>query len=155
MKPASITTIKKTLKDLSKEELTALILKLGTLKVDNKAMLSYLLYYENDKTAYLAEVQQYILTNFDELNQDSTFYVRKGLRKIEREINKQIKYVKDKVFEIELLILFLKSFKTLDKIHQQKLNHIFERIMLKTKSKINALHEDLQYDFNSVLNTLD
>ena len=155
MKPASIATIKKTLKDLSKEELTTLVLKLGTLKVDNKAMLSYLLYYENDKATYLKEVQQYIINNFAALNQDSSFYVRKGLRKIEREINKQIKYVKDKNFEVELLLCYLQAFTTLDNIHQHKLNTIFERVMLKTKTKINALHEDLQYDFNKVLNELN
>jgi DNA repair protein RadC len=154
MKPVSIAILKKSLKQLSQEELLALVLRLGTFKVDNKALLSYLLFYENNQALYLKEVKDYIIENFAGLNQDSSFYVRKGLRKIEREINKQIKFVKDKTFEVELLICYLQAFTTIEKVHQRHLNNIYERVYLKAKTKISVLHEDLQYDFETLLNEL-
>lgn len=152
MKPASIAILKKKLKALSKEELLAYVLRLATFKADNKALLSYLLFYENNQELYLTEIKVYIEENFANLNQDSSFYVRKGLRKIEREINKQIKFVKDKQFEVELLITYLSHFKTtLERFHQQKLHKIFERIIAKTEARITLLHEDLQYDYSREL----
>ena len=63
MRIESIVTIKKELKNLPKEELLALCLRLGKFKKENKALLTYLLFEAHDEDNYIASVGLH-LTNF-------------------------------------------------------------------------------------------
>ncbi|MFT6845666.1 MAG: hypothetical protein ACJAUV_001863 [Flavobacteriales bacterium] len=155
MKPASVAILKKELKNLSQEELLSLTTKLAAFKIDNKAYLSYLLFHQETPDLYLELLKNDFQESFEAINQDSSFYVRKGLRKIERELNKQAKYMKDKGAHVELLSYFLHLFKTIISVHHQQVLHkIFDRILLKTQNMIPLLHEDLQYDYHRYIDKL-
>ena len=57
MKAASIVTIRKELKHKSSEELQKLCLRLAAYKVENKELLTYLLFEQEDESAYVKQVK--------------------------------------------------------------------------------------------------
>ncbi|WP_346883290.1 hypothetical protein [uncultured Algibacter sp.] len=153
MKAVSVVTIKKELKHLSSDELTALCLRLSKFKKENKELLTYLLFESDNESGYIERVKTYIDTEFESINKDSFFYIRKSVRKILRNTKKYIRYSQIKETEVELLLYFctkLKYFKpSISKSTQ--LQNMYERQLLLAKKIISNLHEDLQYDYNLIL----
>ncbi|MFH4965251.1 hypothetical protein V8G69_09640 [Gaetbulibacter sp. M235] len=156
MKAVSVAAIKKELQQLSPEELTDLCLRLSKFKKENKELLTYLLFESHDETGYIESVQQEIDEQFELININSYFYIKKSVRKILRNIKKYARYSLKKETEVELLLYFclkLKTFKPSIK-NNITLTNIFERQILLIKKIVSTLHEDLQYDYNLMLDEL-
>lgn len=156
MKAVSVAAIKKELQQLSPEELTDLCLRLSKFKKENKELLSYLLFESHDETGYIESVQQEIDEQFELININSYFYIKKSVRKILRNIKKYARYSLKKETEVELLLYFclkLKTFKPSIK-NNITLTNIFERQILLIKKIVSTLHEDLQYDYHLMLDEL-
>ena len=153
MKAVSIVTIKKELQHRSSDELIQLCLRLARFKKENKELLTYLLFESHNETSYIESVKNYMDEEFKTINTDSYFYIRKSVRKILRNIKKFVRYSQKKETEVELLLYFcqkLKNFKPSIKRSTQ-LQNMYNRQILLSKKIISSLHEDLQYDYNIML----
>lgn len=156
MKAIPLPEIKKELKTLSTQEIEALCLRLARFKKENKELLTYLLFESHNESGYIETVKQYMDDEFDLINTDSYFYIRKSVRKILRNVKKFIRYSQKKETEVELLIYFcekLKDFKPSINRSTQLLN-MYNRQIALAKKTIDKLHEDLQYDYNLMLQEL-
>jgi len=156
MKAVSVVTIKKELKHLSSAELTELCLRLSRFKKENKELLTYLLFESHNESGYIETVKNYMDEEFKLINTNSYFYIKKSVRKILRNVKKFIRYSQNKETEVELILYFckkLKDFKPSIKRNLQ-LQNIYNRQILLAKKTIDKLHEDLQYDFNLILEDL-
>ncbi len=156
MKAVPVVTIKKELIQLSKEELTELCLRLSKFKKENKELLTYLLFESHHEGDYIENIKRFIDEQFELINTNSYFYIKKSVRKILRLIKKFAKYSLKKETEVELLLYFclkLKEFRPSIQ-HNVTLTNIFERQLLLIKKIVSTLHEDLQYDYNLVIDEL-
>ena len=157
MKAVSVVEIKKELNHLSTEELTELCLRLSKFKKENKELLTYLLFEAHDETSYIQTVKQEIDEQFEGINTNSYFYIKKSVRKILRNIKKFARYSLKKETEVELLIYFCQKLKDFQPPIKRNvtLTNIFERQILLAKKNVSTLHEDLQYDYNLLLRELE
>lgn len=156
MKAIPLPEIKKELKTLSTQEIEALCLRLARFKKENKELLTYLLFESHNESGYIETVKTYMDEEFDLINTDSYFYIRKSVRKILRNVKKFIRYSQKKETEVELLLYFcekLKDFKPSIKRSTQLFN-MYNRQITLAKKTIDKLHEDLQYDYNLMLEEL-
>ena len=137
-------------------ELIALCLRLSRFKKENKELLTYLLFESANEDDYIQSVKTYIDTEFKTINRDSFFYIRKSVRKILRNVKKFIRYSQKKETEAELLIYFCKTLKQFSPSIKRstQLVNLYDRQLLMAKKIITGLHEDLQYDFNEMLEEL-
>lgn len=150
MKPATVVTIKNELKHLSEKELMEICLKLAKFKKENKELLTYLLFEADDEEGYIKEIKEEMDEMFNEINTSHVYYVKKGVRKMLRNIKKYIRYSKNKETEAELLLYFCGKLKELKASHHrsQQLTNLYDRQLAMAKKAIGTLNEDLQYDFN-------
>ena len=157
MKTATVKQLKDELKHKSDEDLMNLCLRLSRFKKENKELLTYLLFESDNESGYIESIKQEVDEQFETINTDSYFYIKKSVRKILRIIKKYNRYSLNKETEVELLLYFcekLKDFKpsirrnvTLTNIYNRQINDI--------KKKISVLHEDLQYDYSLMLEELE
>lgn len=156
MKAVTLREIKQELHTLSTQEIQELCLRLGRFKKENKELLTYLLFESHNESSYIESVKSYVDEEFELINTDSYFYIRKSTRKILRNIKKYIRYSQNKETEVELLLYFcqkLKNFKP--SINRSvQLQNMYNRQLLLSKKIISKLHEDLQYDYNAMLDDL-
>jgi len=157
MKAVSVVTIKKELQHRSHQELSDLCLRLSRFKKENKELLTYLLFESHNESGYIETVKLEVDEQFESINRDSYFYIKKSVRKILRNIKKYNRYSLNKETEVELLLYFcykLKDFKPSIK-RNVTLTNIYNRQIEFIKKKILTLHEDLQYDYNLILEELN
>ena len=156
MKAVSVVNIKKELQHHTQEELIELCLRLSKFKKENKELLTYLLFEAHDESGYIETVKREIDSQFETINTNSYFYIKKSVRKILRLIKKYARYPLKKETEVELLLYFcqkLKDFSPSIK-HNVTLTNIYERQIVVVKKIVSTLHDDLQYDYNLVLEEL-
>ena len=84
MKAASIKEVKLELCDKSHKELLELCLRLARFKKENKELLSYLLFESSDEEGYIESIKAAMDAEFELINTNSYFYIRKSIRKILR-----------------------------------------------------------------------
>lgn len=156
MKAESVITIRKELKHRSHDEIMQLCLRLARFKKENKELLTYLLFETHDENGYITGIKAEIDEQFENINRDSYFYIKKSVRKILRNIKKHARYSLKKETEVELLLYFcekLIEFKPSIK-RNVTLTNLLNRQLVSAKKIIGSLHEDLQYDYNQKLNEL-
>jgi len=156
MKAATVKELKDELATYSQKEILAICLRLSKFKKENKELLTYLLYESKDEMAYIENVKKEIDIQFEQINKNSYYFIKKSIRKILRIIKKYIRYSQKKETEVELLIYFcykLKKFhpsinknKVLQKLYLQQIESI--------RKTVSKLHEDLQYDYEIELDDL-
>lgn len=157
MKAVSVVTIKKELRHRSADELMELCLRLSKFKKENKELLTYLLFESHDESGYIETVKVEIEQQFEDINTNSYFYIKKSVRKILRNVKKFARYSLKKETEVELLLHFcsvLKDFKP-SIFKNVTLINIYERQIVLIKKIVATLHEDLQYDYNLELEKLE
>lgn len=157
MKAVSVVTIKKELQHRSSEELIELCLRLSKFKKENKELLTYLLFESHDESGYIETVKTEIDEQFEDINTNSYFYIKKSVRKILRNIKKYARYSLKKETEVELLLYFCKKLKDFKPSisNNVTLTNIYERQIVLIQKIVNGLHEDLQYDYNLELEALE
>jgi len=156
VKTQSIHTIKKELHHNSKEELIQLVLRLGKYKVENKELLSYLLFEATDEDGYIAYIKTNMDLQFEVINRESYYYIKKSVRKILRLTKRFIKYSKKLETETSLLIHFCENLKKMEPsyLNNQVLMNMFSRQISLIEKNIDKMHEDLRYDFEKEISTL-
>lgn len=156
MKGASLVDIKKELSHRSYDEVTELCLRLARFKKENKELLTYLLFESHNEEGYIKSVKDYIDEQFELINKASYFYIRKSARKILTNTKKYIRYSQNKETEVALLLYFcekLIAFSPSIKYSVQ-LQNMYNRQLLLIKKLVATFHEDLQYDYNLILEDL-
>ncbi|WP_246535375.1 hypothetical protein [Litoribacter ruber] len=143
------------MKFLSEEDLFNLVIRLAKLKKDNKELLSYLLFEADNEHQYVEGVKKHLDEEFASLN-PGVYYAKKGLRKILRNLKKQIKYSGKKETEVELLIYFCKKMKTSSIRFSSStvLQNLYDNQIKSIEKAIGKLHEDLQFDFKMMMEEL-
>jgi len=157
MKAVTVKELKQELLTRSPKEVQELCLRLSRFKKENKELLTYLLFESSNEDAYIESVKHYIDAQFELINTNSFYYIRKSVRKILTGTKKYIRYSQKKETEVELLLYFctkLKDFRPSIKKRVRLQNTYYRQIEL-IKKTIKTLHEDLQYDYNSDLQLLD
>lgn len=153
MKPASLADIRKELKSRNSEELGALCLRLGRFKKDNKELLTYLLFDAQDEAGYIQSVKYHIDDMMEEVNTSHIYYAKKGLQKILRQLNKNIRYSGNKQTEVEILLYFCQSINEsgISIRKSSVLTNLYERQKAKITKALASLHEDIQADYEMEL----
>lgn len=156
MKAVSIKQLKDELSHRSSNDIKELCLHLARFKKENKELLTYLLFESHDEESFIQNLKEEVDLQFDEINTNSFFYIRKSTRKILSSIKKHIRYSKKKETEAELLLYFCKKLKTFKPSisRSMRLQNIFDTQVRMIKKAIEKLHEDLQYDFQLELDEL-
>ena len=156
MKAVSVVNIKKELQHHTQEELIELCLRLSKFKKENTELLTYLLFEAHDESGYIETVKREIDSQFETINTNSYFYIKKSVRKILRLIKKYARYSLKKETEVELLLYFCQKLKYFSPSikHNVTLTNIYERQIVVVKKIVSTLHDDLQYDYNLVLEEL-
>ncbi len=157
MKAASVKEIKTSLETLSPHELISIGLRLARFKKENKELLTYMLFEEQDEESYISSVKMEIDSAFEQLNIKSVYIAKKNIRKIIRITSRFIKYSGKESTEATLLIYVCKKIKSsgLDIKKSVALANIYTSLTKKIKNTIEVMHEDLQYDFNKELDSIE
>ncbi len=156
MKTATVKELKEELSHLSQSELVEFCLSLSRFKKENKELLTYLLYEASNETGYIEGIKAEITFQFTEINTDSYYYIKKSVRKILRRVKTYIRYSKIKETEVELLLYFCSELKKMRPsiTHNVTLTNLYNRQITLAKKTITTMHEDLQYDYNFMLEEL-
>jgi len=152
-----------TIKDLNQElhfrnpgELLELCLRLSKFKKENKELLTYLLFESYNEDAYIKGVKEDIDLQFELINRKSSFQIRKSIRRILLNTKKYIRYSQVKLTEVDLLVYYcgkLKRFSPSIQGYPSLLN-LYNRLVNDVSKKVSLLHEDLQFDYRSILDSL-
>ena len=156
MKAASLKEVKTELNHKTHSELLDICLRLSRFKKENKELLTYLLFEISNEEKYVESIQNAMDLEFDSINTDSYFYMRKSIRKILRLLKKYIRYSQSKETEVELLLYFSRRLQDFSPsiFDSKALANLYERNMDFVKKKILLLHEDLQYDYQQEIEEL-
>ena len=157
MKAVTVKELKKELSNKSHNDAIELCLRLSRFKKENKELLTYLLFESDNEQGYINGIKEDIDLQFSKINRKTNYLTKKGVRKILRETKKYIRYSKNKETEVELLVFFCEQLKefALSVRNNNVLKNILNREVESIKKKVLLLHEDLQYDYNLMLNTLN
>jgi len=149
MKASSITELKKELKNRPQEELVDICLSLAKFKKESKELLTYILFESSDEKSYVRNIKEEIDEQFEQINTERYYILKKNIRKILRNVKKYIRYSKNKESEVELLLYYCFKLKSMRPsiFRSQVLKNIYEREIISIRKKIESLHEDLQYDY--------
>ena len=157
MKAASVQEIKQQLKELNKQELANICLRLVRYKKENKELVTYLLFEEQDQDAFIMEIKKEIDEGFSDMNTNNLFFAKKTLRKLLRIINKYIRFSGTKTVEVEIRMHYLTNFKGL-RLPWQKapvMVNLYKGQIKKIRAAIDTMHEDLQYDYQRAVERLE
>ncbi len=156
MKTATVKQIKSELENLDRAELIQTILRLSKFKKENKELLTYLLFEADTEQEYVADIKLEIDELFTKMNTDSYFYMKKTIRKILKITKTYIRYSNARETEVELLLHFCKQLRKVRPsiTKNQQLTNLLARELKAIENKIGNLHEDLQYDYNLLLENL-
>ena len=156
MKTAPLKDIKFELKEMSKEDLSSLCLLMAKFKKENKELLTYLLYDRENEAGYVQDIKNHIDDQFDAMNKENYYLVNKGVRKLLRSCKKYIRYSKKKETEAEVLIYFCSKVLEVSEYHDYNaaLLSIYDKQLSIVRKKIAGLHEDLQYDYQLMIDDL-
>jgi len=156
MKPASLAEIRRELKNRDSKELADLCLRLGRFKKDNKELLTYLLFDAHNEAAYVESIKHDIDEMLAEVNTGRTYYAKKGIQKILRQLNKNIRYSGNKQTEVEVRLYFCQAIRDSGiALHRSNvLVNMYDRQKVKIHKALSSLHEDLQTDYMDDLENL-
>lgn len=156
MDAASLNELKKAMEDLDAGQLRLLCLRLAKFKKDNKELLTYLLFEEQDEQGYVESVKREITEMFSEVSNLNTYYLKKSLRRILKLVNKQIRYSGLPETELELRIHFCQQIKEADMPVTKSvvLINLYEQQLKKIHQAVGKLHEDIQFDYEGVVKGL-
>ncbi len=156
MKAASVKDLKQELSNRSSSELLELCLRLSKFKKENKELLTYLLFEASNEAVFIENVKVEIKQQFEQINTDTYYYIKKSVRKILRNTKTHIRYSKKKTTEVELLIYFCSELREIVPSIKNNvvLSNLYDRQIEAIRKAISYLHDDLKYDYGIEIDTL-
>ena len=131
-------------------------LRLGRFKKENKELLTYLLFEAGDEASYVQLLKEDIDDFMDEINMSHLYYVKKGLQKIVRSLNKSLRYSGQKQTEVEVRLYFCQCIVSsgIAISRHTTINNLFHREIKRIEKALAGLHEDLQADYRTEIDEL-
>ncbi len=156
MKSASVSELKKELKSRESGEILEICARLIKYKKENKELLTYILFESEDEQGYIQGNKDEMDVQFEEMNQNTLYYIKKSVRKILRSLNKYLRFSANLETETELRMYFCKKMQDLDVDIKQSnaLNNLYLMQIKKIGIAISKMHEDLQYDYTKQMEKL-
>lgn len=157
MKAATIQEIKQELLALPHSKIAEITLRLARSKKENKEYLTFLLFESHNISGYIESVKKEMETEFLDINTSNIYFAKKTIRKVLRITNKYIRFPNSKLVEAELLLHFCKLVKD-SGIRIEKnpaLKNLYQNQLRKIGKAMEELHEDVNYDLNKLLATLE
>ena len=154
MKSERLSDIKHELIQLENKEIVELCLRLVKFKKENKELLSYLLFEASDEQFFVQKAKKEMDEFFGEVNLSHPFYAKKGIRKILRIVDKNIRFSGVKTTGVELRMYFCEKFNSLKIKPNTILSNAYSRQVDKIQTTLLSLHEDLHFDYKDRLNDL-
>ncbi len=156
MKAATAKQIKEAIANQSPVFLSETLLRLSRFKKENKELLTYLLFYENEEHEYIKDVKDELLELFKGINHSSVYFAKKGLRKIVRVAAKHVRYTNVDESVLEIYIYLATLFTSLPHTYKKnkQVANIYANILKKINALLNNIHPDLQYDYTQQLSIL-
>jgi hypothetical protein len=153
MKAATLHQIKKELETSSPQRVLALLLKIVKSKTENKELISYLLFDEDNLSGYIADLREDVSELLKDVKYLPPYQVKRSLRKALKFITKYTKYTGAKETEAELLVHLCKLMQTqgLASGSNKIANSIYAKQVEKIEKLIPYLHEELQFDYKEEL----
>lgn len=148
MKTVSVNEIKKDLEKRDFKELLEYCLRLAKFKKENKELLAFLLFDSDNIHGYIENIKRETDEQFLLINKSNVYFIKKSVRRILRNINKNIRFSLSKQVEAELLIHFcncLTNYSIPVKKSRQLVN-LYESQLKKIDQVLSGFHPDLQYD---------
>jgi hypothetical protein len=147
--------IKKEFQHLHNEQLAELCLRLARYKKENKELLAYLLFEADNEQAFIEQIKAEAGFMFSQLPVHA-YHAAKSLRKILRLLAKYTKFIGTKEAEIDLLLNFCNNYlQYADKrVAYKPMRLILLRQLIKIRTLIGKLHEDLQHDYSLEYNAM-
>lgn len=156
MQPASIETIKSELKQLPPKEVLDLLLRLVRFKKENKELLTYLLFESSDEDGYVEQIKREIREELEKIDGLPAYQYKKQFRKIQRMINKPVKFMGSKNSAIELYMYMIRVIKEKKKtiFIRAFLDKTLRQYINKVEKLLPALEADLAGDIIKQLKLL-
>lgn len=156
METASLSEIKKELKNLPPLQLQEICIRLAKYKKENKEFLNYLLFEAVNEQVFIQNVKEEMDDQFKNLNRSSFYLAKKTLRKVLKTTQKYIKFSDSKQTEIELLIYFCQKMNNSGlRIRSSRVVlNLYERQVDRIRKVLSMLHEDLQFDYEEAVEQL-
>ena len=156
MTTASLSELRRALQNIPLADLPDLCIRLARFKKENKELLSYLLFQADDEAEYIRNVKTEIDQYFLELSRKTPYLTKKGLRKALAFTNQRIRCSGQKRTETELLIYFCKKFrKEVPYRNNITLQNLYFRQIQRIRKALATLHEDLQFDYEEEVKSLE
>ena len=157
MKLSSVNEIKKDLGKRDHRELIDYCMRLVKFRKENKELLNFLLFEADDISSYIEKIKQETDDLFLEINQSNIYYIKKSIRRILRNVNKQIRFTLSKQAEAELLIHFCNCISkySIPVNKSRQLINLYEAQLKKIEEALSTLHPDLQYDLRKELQKIN
>jgi len=149
MKAATVQEIKQELSTLKPAELAELCQRLARFKIENKELLTYLLFEAHDEEAFIRGIKLEIDALFETINLSHLYFAKKTLRKIVRVINKYCRYSGKKQTDIELRIYFCQKLQDsgIPFTTNAVISNLYDSQLKKIHGLLPTIHEDLQHDY--------
>jgi len=149
--------LKKEISTLPNSDVIDICMKLVKYKKENKELLSYLLFDANNELEYISSIKKEIDLQFADINLSHLYFAKKSIRKILKTTTKFIRYSGHKQTEVELLIHFCAKLKKsrIPIRSSNSLSNLYLNLVRKIRLAINALHEDLQHDYEEEMAALN
>jgi len=156
METARLSDIKRALSTLTHKEIMNICVRLARYRKENKELTSYLIFDADDHGLFIKQVKAEIDHQFSQMNLSSIYLAKKTVRKVLSTTNKYIKFSGSKQIEVELLLHFCQRLKNSGLPYREYTvtENLYNRQLLKIKSAILSLHEDLQFDYGKILEKL-
>ncbi len=131
-------------------------LRLGRFKKDNKELLTYLLFEAGNEQSYVKLLKEDIDDMMEETNMSHLYYVKKGLQKIVRSLNKSLRYSGQKQTEVEVRLYLCQRIKGsgIAIARHTTINNLYHREIKRIEKALVSLHDDLQADYQYELDKL-
>ena len=151
MKSANISEIKRELTDAGEDRLIEICLRLGKYKVENKELLTYLLFESGDEQAFVVGAKREIEEAFKSIPNTNLYYFKKSVRKILRIVTKQARYSGIAETELAMRIQFCKCLKESGVAFEKSpvISNMYQGQVKKIGALLTALPEDLRMDYDA------
>ncbi len=156
MKTASLSEIKKALNSLTHAEIKDICLRLAKSRIENKELLTYLIFEADDKALFIKHVKEEVNSQFTQMHPSNLYLAKKTIRKVLKTVQKNIRFTGCRQTEVELLMHFCVTLRESGLPFQQYpvIRNIYLRQIQKIQKALETLHEDLQYDYQVQLEKL-
>jgi hypothetical protein len=153
MHSATIDTIKTELKQLPPREVLDLLLRLARFKKENKELLTYILFESANESEYVEQVKKEIAGEMLEIDGLPAYQYKKQFRKIQRKINKPIKYIGNKSATAELYLHMVRMISEKKKTISLAtfLDKILQQYIIKIEKLLPGIEDDLAADMRKQL----